>query len=263
MLANHLAQRLSAAKEKYWTHFDSSHAPDLNPYNYATLVFEGRRPVEHVGGFCIIRPHYTEIIPLDFRMPQKLGKQLRKKNFTFTTNQLFDEVVEQCAASRPECTQQEEYWIFERMKRNLRILRKAGIAHSLEVYSGNDFVGGAVVLAQKGILVSLTTFHRQSGAGFAGYMALQSIACQGKYLLHDALTPSVISTTFGGQLVNQQDAFMMRRQATLLGRECVFPVFAHPVVLQDFIQHFIAREQRQPTLPSSSKSNYQLSCPSF
>lgn len=74
-----------------------------------------------------------------FHASRSLAKWCRRRRWLATVDTSFDEIVDQC--SRPR-VQQESSWITNKMKAAYTELHHLGYAHSLEVWSGNQIVGG-------------------------------------------------------------------------------------------------------------------------
>ena len=92
-----------------------------------------------------VEPHTRAILPLDgFRCSHSLARTLRRGRFRVTCNQAFGEVMEACAAPRPNQNGDAsgESWISERIVASYVRLHHLGHAHSLECWQGNELVGG-------------------------------------------------------------------------------------------------------------------------
>src|SRR5512133_3963878 len=87
-----------------------------------------------------IEPEKRGVIPLDrFHMPGRLARTVRSDRFTITVDRDFDAVLEGCAeprAGRPRT------WINERIRVLYRTLYERRHGRSLEVYEGENLVGG-------------------------------------------------------------------------------------------------------------------------
>nr|WP_301286935.1 leucyl/phenylalanyl-tRNA--protein transferase [Sphingobium sp. OAS761] len=87
-----------------------------------------------------VEPKLRAILPLDgFHLSRSLGKLLRRERFRVTANRAFAEILTLCAeaaADRPTT------WINHEIERAYRDLHARGFAHSVEVWDGDDLVGG-------------------------------------------------------------------------------------------------------------------------
>lgn len=80
------------------------------------------------------------IYPYRFRANRSLRRALRKAGFRVTADQAFGQVIAHCAATR--LGQGEGTWITAGMEAAYKDLHNAGYAHSFEVWSGSELVGG-------------------------------------------------------------------------------------------------------------------------
>jgi leucyl/phenylalanyl-tRNA---protein transferase len=83
-----------------------------------------------------VEPRSRAIIPLDrFHMSKSLRKTIRSGRFAVTMDRDFNAVIGACA-------DREETWINADIERAMRTLHGSGHAHSIEVWAGNELVGG-------------------------------------------------------------------------------------------------------------------------
>jgi len=87
-----------------------------------------------------VEPRRRAIIPLDrFHCSRSLAKLIRQERFRVSCNEAFGAVIDACAAPRPG---HPESWISDRIAASYLALHRAGYAHSIECWDGNDLVGG-------------------------------------------------------------------------------------------------------------------------
>lgn len=88
-----------------------------------------------------------------------VGRSLRKvlaaAEFQLTWNNCFERVMQACGKRRTEGT-----WIMPEMIAAYGRLHRAGHAHSLEVWHGNDLVGGIYGVQVGGLFAAESKFHR-------------------------------------------------------------------------------------------------------
>ena len=83
-----------------------------------------------------VEPRSRAVIPLDkFHVSRSLRRALRSGNFAVTMDRDFPAVIAGCA-------DREETWINAEIERAMLALHSSGHAHSLEVWSQGDLVGG-------------------------------------------------------------------------------------------------------------------------
>ncbi|NIP19440.1 MAG: leucyl/phenylalanyl-tRNA--protein transferase [Xanthomonadales bacterium] len=86
---------------------------------------------------CIIRPG-------DVYVSRRLARVLRSDRFRISVDTAFSEVISACALPRKD---QDGTWITPRMIQAYTRLHGMGIAHSIEVWSGDRLAGGLYGLA--------------------------------------------------------------------------------------------------------------------
>ena len=107
-------------------------------------------------------PHPRAVIYCDqIKINKTLRKHLKKQNFNVTINSAFDEVIDLCADApfRKEGT-----WIVDEMIEAYKTLHQQGLAHSIEVWSENELVGGLYGVAINGYFSGESMFYKQSNA---------------------------------------------------------------------------------------------------
>jgi leucyl/phenylalanyl-tRNA--protein transferase len=89
---------------------------------------------------------------------RNVRKRLRKDRLVTTADTAFPQVAEECRAGR------EPRWITDALLRSLTVLHHAGWAHSIEVWRGDDLVGGALCIGIGEVLSGDSLFGRRPGA---------------------------------------------------------------------------------------------------
>jgi len=125
-------------------------------------------------------PDPRAIIPLDaFHVPRRLAATVRKNTFRVTVNERFAEVIRGCADNRDEGT-----WLTDQMIRAYTALHRAGHAHSLEIWLGDDLVGGVYGVAIGGLFAAESMFHRATDASKVALVKLvERLTARGYSLL--------------------------------------------------------------------------------
>jgi len=87
-----------------------------------------------------VEPKRRAILPLDaFHMSHSLSKTLRRDQFRVTANRDFAGIVALCAQAAPD---RPSTWINGPIEQSYRQLHAHGFAHSIEVWEGEELVGG-------------------------------------------------------------------------------------------------------------------------
>jgi leucyl/phenylalanyl-tRNA--protein transferase len=109
--------------------------PRLLLQGYATGIFPMADSREADELFWV-EPRNRAIIPLDrFHVSRSLRRTLRSGRFRLTHDRDFPAVITACA-------DREETWINAELERAMLALHGSGHAHSIEVWSGEELVGG-------------------------------------------------------------------------------------------------------------------------
>ena len=95
------------------------------------------------------------------RVNKTLSKFLKKQPYTVTLNKAFQEVIAYCADA-PFRT--EETWIVQPMLEAYQALHQQGHAHSIEVWQGNELVGGLYGIAINGYFSGESMFYTKTNA---------------------------------------------------------------------------------------------------
>lgn len=87
-----------------------------------------------------VEPRRRAILPLDgFHLSRSLAKTIRRDRFRVTANRAFSQILALCAQSAPD---RPSTWINHQIEQAYIHLHDSGFAHSVEVWDGDDLVGG-------------------------------------------------------------------------------------------------------------------------
>ena len=105
-----------------------------------------------------------------FRMPRSLRRTVKSGRFELTMDEAFARVMESCAAV-PRAGQGGT-WITEDMKAAYGELHRLGFAHSVEVWSQGELVGGLYGVSIGAAYFGESMFASASNASKVGFVAL-------------------------------------------------------------------------------------------
>lgn len=123
------------------------------------------------------------LMPSELHISKSLRKQLRKQLYKITLNSAFESVISAC--SKRGASQQT--WINQNMIEAYTKLNKLGHAHSVEVWDGDNLIGGVYGVGVGGIFCGESMFskHRNTSkialAYLCNYMisiGIKMIDCQ-------------------------------------------------------------------------------------
>ncbi|MGH3310589.1 MAG: leucyl/phenylalanyl-tRNA--protein transferase [Streptomyces sp.] len=93
------------------------------------------------------------------RIQRSLRQQLRNRtNWTTTVDTCFERVVRQCRADRPQ------RWLTDELLASLCRLHERGHAHSVEVWDGDELIGGTFGIRTGTVFSADSQFTLRSGA---------------------------------------------------------------------------------------------------
>jgi leucyl/phenylalanyl-tRNA--protein transferase len=98
----------------------------------------------------------------NFHVSRSLQKTMAHANYRFTFDRCFDLVIEAC--SRQPRPGQNGTWITPRLLRAYHEFHRAGYAHSLEVWDGDDLIGGLYGVYVGGVFGGESMFHLRPNA---------------------------------------------------------------------------------------------------
>jgi leucyl/phenylalanyl-tRNA--protein transferase len=109
-----------------------------------------------------VDPDPRGILPLDgFHVPKRLRRTVRQDLFRVECDTAFAEVVESCAEPAPD---RPSTWINDEIVSLYVGLHRLGAAHSVEVWAGEELVGGLYGVAIGGAFFGESMFSRVTDA---------------------------------------------------------------------------------------------------
>jgi len=132
------------------------------------------------------------IHPAGLHVSRRLARRLRQRPFRDTADRAFDEVVLACARPRRGET---ETWITPDMARAYGRLHALGWAHSVEIWRGEELVGGIYGLSIGGAFFGESMFSAERDASKFALVALcRQLVAWGHTLLDCQVTnPHLLS----------------------------------------------------------------------
>jgi leucyl/phenylalanyl-tRNA--protein transferase len=130
-----------------------------------------------------VSPEMRGILPLDgFRISKSLRKTLRQRRYSVKIDTDFDAVIEGCATAG---TDRESTWINATIRKLYGQLFKRGLAHTVEVWDGDELIGGLYGLALGAAFFGESMFHRKTDASKIALAHLVDRLNAGGYMLLD------------------------------------------------------------------------------
>ena len=109
---------------------------------------------------------------VDFKVSKSLEKIIHKNKFTITYNTCFREVIRNCSQIKREG--QQGTWITSQMQEAYLQLHELGLATSVEIWLGDELVGGlyGIDLIDKKVFCGESMFSKVSDASKVGFYYL-------------------------------------------------------------------------------------------
>src|ERR1700730_783005 len=142
-----------------------------------------------------IEPERRGVIPLErFHVPERLARTVRSDRFTVVVDRNFDAIVEGCALPSPG---RSRTWINARIHTLYRKLYERGDCHTVEVYDGEELVGGLYGVSLGCAFFGESMFHRVRDASKVALVHLVARLKAGHYRLLDTQFVTAHLKTFG------------------------------------------------------------------
>lgn len=158
----------------------------------------------------------------NFHVPKSLKKFLTRCPWTYSFNRCFDQVVDACSEQpRPG---QAGTWLTRKMLKAYREFHRAGYAHSLEVWDGEQLVGGLYGVYVGGLFCGESMFHRRTNASKCALVKLvEFLKGQGLDFMDIQMVTPLLSM-FGGKYISRQDFLRRLRELRKVARPLEFKI---------------------------------------
>jgi leucyl/phenylalanyl-tRNA--protein transferase len=142
-----------------------------------------------------IEPEMRGILPLEgFHVPGRLARTIRTTPFAVRVDRDFEAVIEGCAEPKRD---RSRTWINTRIRRIYRALFERGHCHTVEVYDGDELVGGLYGVSLGRAFFGESMFHRARDASKIALVHLVGRLKAGGYRLLDTQFITEHLRTFG------------------------------------------------------------------
>lgn len=144
------------------------------------------------------------LYPHELHISRSLRKTLRRGDFTVTADTVFREVITACAGSRQLTPHHDTgTWITAEMIEAYCELHRRGIAHSIEVWQGDQLLGGLYGLALGQVFFGESMFSRVSNASKVAFVSLVQQLSEWGYQMIDCQVSSEHLTSLGAQEISR------------------------------------------------------------
>lgn len=120
------------------------------------------------------------LFPNELKVSKSLHQAIRKRNFTITENAAFEQVIRHCK----HIERKDDFgtWITDEMETAYIALHKLGHAKSVEIWKGDELVGGLYGIQMGNVFCGESMFSKESNTS---KIALVYLVWSGKYQLID------------------------------------------------------------------------------
>ena len=195
---------------------------DLLLRAYASGIFPMARSHDE-NRLYWIDPERRGVLPLDaFHIPKSLRKTLRSAGFEIRCDTAFETVMRACGeatADRPET------WINEEIVRLFVELFDLGLAHSVEVWQGEELVGGLYGLALGAAFFGESMFSRRTDSSKVALVHLVARLRHGGFRLLDTQFVTEHLKQFGAVEISRAE--YQERLAEALDEQAWFDRHSH------------------------------------
>lgn len=157
-----------------------------------------------------------ELTAAGLHLPRSLARTLRQNRFTVTVNRDFAGVIRACATvPRDSGT-----WISPAFIQAYTGLHQAGHAHSIEVWQGDDLVGGLYGVAVGGFFAGESMFHRVTDASKVALVHTHRRLCERGFTLFDTQMVTSVTGLLGAVEISRPE--YLRRLKPAVELDCRF-----------------------------------------
>ncbi len=136
--------------------------------------------------------------PDEVHCSRSLAKFMRKNLYRVTFDQAFERVIDGCASPRAT---ESGTWITAEMRHAYINLHKAGFAHSVDVWHGDDLVGGLYGLSMGGAFFGESMFSLATNASKVAFISLSQQLSRWGFVLIDCQVQNPYLASMGAHEV--------------------------------------------------------------
>ena len=139
----------------------------------------------------------------DLHWPRRFLREVKSTKIRVTFDQAFADVIRNCAA-QPRA-HKKGTWILPAMQNAYLGFHKAGYAHSVEAWLGEELVGGLYGVFVDGVFSGESMFHRESGASkLCLFRLTETLRTAGLQWMDIQMVTPVLES-FGGKYISREE----------------------------------------------------------
>ncbi len=143
------------------------------------------------------------LFPEELRVSKSMRPYFNQGKFRVTFDTNFEAVISNCATIQREGFN--STWIIDDMKEAYIDLHKEGIAHSVEVWNGENLVGGLYGIAMGKVFFGESMFAKESNASKFGFITLVRVLKDAGYVLIDCQQETEHLASLGARPIPRED----------------------------------------------------------
>jgi leucyl/phenylalanyl-tRNA--protein transferase len=156
------------------------------------------------------------LLPKELKVSRILSQTIKKGIYEFTMDKAFEEVIRNCATI---CRKGEDgTWITEEMVQAYINLHKAGYAHSVEAWAGDELAGGLYGVILGRAFFGESMFAKKNDASKASFVIFVERLVEQGFEIIDCQVATAHMKRFGAREIPRVE--FMKRLAGALTRNC-------------------------------------------
>ncbi|KAA0214901.1 leucyl/phenylalanyl-tRNA--protein transferase [bacterium] len=177
---------------------------DLAPARVLAAYACGIFPWPHEGMPLLwFSPDPRYLLPVgEIKLWRSLRQTLHKRPFRITLDRAFSRVMAGCAQAARKG--ERGTWITPALRRAFEALHEAGVAHSVEAWTGDELAGGLYGLSLGGMFCGESMFHRRDDASKVAFVALVQQLARWNFDFVDAETYTPHMARYGTRPVPRE-----------------------------------------------------------
>jgi len=141
------------------------------------------------------------LYPGELHVSRSLRKSLRRRGYEVSLNQAFADVIRACAAPRDA---QPGTWLLPEMIDAYGELHRAGFAHSIEVWLGEELVGGLYGIALGQMFFGESMFSRKTDGSKVAIALLAELSLKQPFRLIDCQVYTEHLASLGAREISRE-----------------------------------------------------------
>jgi leucyl/phenylalanyl-tRNA---protein transferase len=179
---------------------------DLHPERLLTAYQYGIFPwFEEDGVYFWYTPDPRCVLfPEELKVHKSMRSIFNQQRFRYSIDTCFREVMEACAQPRSDA-EEPGTWIGPEFIEGYVTLHELGVAHSIEVWEGNDLVGGLYGVSLGKVFFGESMFARVPNASKAGFIHLVNALKASRFRLIDCQQRTAHLQSLGARSISRSE----------------------------------------------------------